>query len=230
MTWQFFYATIHTMKYSLIQTEQGLALQKPDDHKFKPFLIDFLSGPLAYRIKQAGLKKEMIARAMGCHPRENPVIVDATAGLGRDSFILASLGYSVIMLERSPILHALLKDGLERASQNPSLSPIIKRLHLFHADAIAWLSKPAYTRRPDIIYLDPMFPERKKSASVRKEMVILQELLGKDMDCDKLFEAALENAIKRVVVKRPKLAENVGERAPNFSLSGKANRFDIYLT
>lgn len=215
--------------YTLIQTPNGLALQSSNDPKAKPFYIDFVSGKLAYRAKQAGLRKEAVARAMGCHPRENPFIVDATAGLGRDSFILASLGFNVTMIERSAILFDLLKDALERASHDPKTADIVSRLDLIHANAIAWLTKPAYTKRPDIIYLDPMFPERKKSASVKKEMVILQDVLGNDMDCANLLDAALTCATSRVVVKRPKLAENIGERAPNFTLSGKTSRFDIYL-
>ena len=191
--------------------------------------INFLSGKLLYRLKHASLKKELLARAMGLHPREHPTIIDATAGLGRDSLILASLGFHIILLERSPILHGLLADAIERASEHPALSAAIKRMQLIHADAIDWIPKQSYV---DIIYLDPMFPERKKSASVKKEMVILQDLLGKDADADsdQLFNVALTCASRRVVVKRPRLAATLSGRKPDFTLTGKSSRFDIYLT
>jgi 16S rRNA (guanine1516-N2)-methyltransferase len=191
-----------------------------------PLRIDFLSDKLLYRITQASLRKELLARAIGVHPRENPTIVDATAGLGRDSFILAALGYNVTLLERSPTLHNLLSDALLRAKTHPDIAPIIDRMHLIQADAIEWLpTQPPF----NVIYLDPMFPERKKSASVKKEMIFLQNLIGKDTDSLPLFELAITCATHRVVVKRPRLAANISQNKPNFSLIGKSSRFDIYL-
>lgn len=190
--------------------------------------IDFTSGRLTHRRKQASLRKELLARAMGASPKDNPFIVDATAGLGRDSFILAALGFQVTMIERSDAVYSLLEDGLARGRQEADIAPIIERLVLIHADANLWLRDQPL--KPDIIYLDPMFPERKKSASAKKEMVILQELLGKDDNVQDLFHTALGCAKKRVVVKRPRLAANIAEREPNFSLKGKSSRFDIYLT
>jgi 16S rRNA (guanine1516-N2)-methyltransferase len=189
--------------------------------------INFLSGKLRYRSEHAGLRNELIARAIGMRPQEHPKIVDATAGLGRDSYILASVGFDVIMLERSPIIHELLNDALLRAKD--VLPDIIGRMHLIQADAIDWLKNLPEQERPDVIYLDPMFPTRKKSASVKKEMVIMQELLGKDIDYVLLFETAMACATKRVVVKRPRLASNIIENAAKFSLNGKSSRFDIYL-
>lgn len=212
--------------YVLIVAPEFLGLQNTREKRFSPFHIDFLAGRLLYRSQQAGLRKELIGRAMGCHPKDKPTIIDATAGLGRDSFILATLGFNVIALERSPILYALLKDALGRAQKQPSIAPIIERIHLIHADAHRWL----IDKKADVIYLDPMFPERQKSASVKKEMVILQELLGKDEDAEALFKLALTCATHRVVVKRPRLSAAIDARAPHFSLSGKSSRFDIYLT
>ncbi|RDI48633.1 class I SAM-dependent methyltransferase [Aquicella lusitana] len=216
--------------YLLVLTPDYLALQKTSDTKQAPFHIDYLSGKLRYRSKQAGLRNELLARAMGINPRCQPVIVDATAGLGRDSFILATLGFHIILLERSPILYVLLEDALQRAQKDPNIALITNRLRLIETDAITWLQSLPRSQRPDIIYLDPMFPPRKKSASVKKEMVILQNLLGKDEDANMLFEVALSCAASRVVVKRPRTAVNIAERAPHFSILGKSNRFDIYLT
>lgn len=214
-----------TYDYLLVFTRDYLGLQKPSEKNQTPFHIDFLSGKMLYRSKQAGLRKELLARAIGMHPRENPFIVDATAGLGRDSFILASLGFEITMLERSTIIHALLVNAIERAKRDARMAPIMERMHLIHANALAWLEG----KQCDVITLDPMFPERKKSSLVKKEMVILQELLGNDDDSEPLFKLSLTCATHRIVVKRPRLAENIAGYIPNFSLMGKSSRFDIYL-
>lgn len=213
--------------YLLLYTSDYLGLHQKGAKLSSPFHIDFLSPKLLYRQQHASLKKELLARAMGSHPRDNPTIVDVTAGLGRDSFILASLGFKVILIERSPILHALLADAIHRASQDAALSPVINRMQLVLANSIDWLAHQHDAI--DIIYLDPMFPERQKTASVKKEMVILQDLLGNDPDSTKLFDAAFACASRRVVVKRPRLAERISNKEPNFSLTGKSSRFDIYL-
>ncbi len=210
--------------YLLLYTPDYLGLQKVGEKKSDPFFIDFLSTKLRYRSEQAGMRRELIARAMGIRPREQLQVVDATAGTGRDSFILASVGFKVIMLERSPIMHALLEDALQRAAAQKAIA--IQNIQLLLADAIEWLPQhPA-----DVVYLDPMFPPRKKSSLVKKEMVILQDLLGKDEDTALLFNAAIACASKRVVVKRPRLAENLVAQEPSYTLKGKSSRFDIYLT
>lgn len=196
--------------------------------KTKPFYIDFFAGKLAYRTKQIGVKKESLARAIGFKPKEDPYIVDATAGLGRDSFILAACGFRVTMLERSPILWLLMEDALKRAQAHTSLSPIIEKMTYLQTDALTWL-KDNITPRPQVIYLDPMFPERKKSAAVKKEMVLLQQLVGDDPDAEQLLRLALSCASARVVVKRPRLAAAIGGIEPSFAITGKSSRFDIYL-
>lgn len=213
-----------SINFTLTQTENGLALCLPDT-KSKPFIIDFTEGAWIYRLQQASLRKEAIARAMGSHPNKHPRIIDATAGLGRDSFLLAALGFHVTLLERSTIVHALLKDALERARANTKLAPIVNRMELHCVDACDYLSK----QQCDIVYLDPMFPAREKTAQVKKEMVILQTLLGKDSDTDALFRAALTCATQRIVVKRPRLAAGLTGIDPSFSLTGKSSRFDVYL-
>lgn len=187
--------------------------------------IDFLSKSWRFRVKHATLRNELIAKAMGTSPKTNPHILDATAGLGRDSFILAALGYQVTLLERSEIIFAALKEALERAAQDDDYHPIVARMHLIHADALLYL--PGKTA--DIIYLDPMFPDRQKSALVKKELVQLQTLLGHDLDANELLSVALTCATKRVVVKRPRLGQSLGQRPPQFSYEGKSSRFDIYL-
>lgn len=212
-------------RYLLVIDSNYIGLQDTAKKKFLPFKIDFLSKQFLYRIKHASFKSELIGKAMGIKPRHHPFIVDATAGLGRDSFILAVLGYRVVMLERSPIVYLLLKDALKRGEQ--SLKPIIEHLTLYHTDSIAWLT--SNHTQPEIIYLDPMFPKREKSASVKKEMIILQNLLTNDDNMNDLFKLALTCASHRVVVKRPRLAANMMDVPPSFSLTGKNSRFDIYL-
>lgn len=188
--------------------------------------IDFLSKAMKYRRQQASLRREALARALGLKAKSKPSIVDATAGLAQDSFILACLGFKVTLLERSPIIYALLMDGMKRAEQDATVAPIIQRMHLLHVDAINWLKK---TIPPDIVYLDPMFPLRKKTALPKKEMRLFHTIVGNDLDADLLLTTALTCAAQRVVVKRPRLAQTLADIAPTFSLKGSSSRFDIYI-
>lgn len=220
--------TIQT-DYSLTLTSEGLCLQQ-NTTKSLPLKIDFLSGKAAYRRQHTSLKREALARAMGLKNNTQPTIVDATAGLGRDSYILAGLGFDVIMLERSPIIQALLADGIKRATADPIASNTAKRLHLITMDAKQWLAELPEAERPDIIYLDPMFPARTKSALVKKDMQIFHDIVGEDPDADNLLPLALTCATKRVVVKRPRLAPHLATITPSFSQTGSSCRFDVYLT
>lgn len=190
----------------------------------QPFQIDFLSGKLRYRADHAGLKNELLARGIGKKPKDNPSIVDATAGLGRDSFILATLGFHVTLIEQSEVLYTLLQDALERAKH--VIPDVIARMTLIHANSLTWLKT---AENPQIIYLDPMFPERKKSALVKKDMAMLQQLLPKEDNYEALLECALISATERVIVKRPRLAPINAQHPPSYTLSGKTSRFDIYL-
>lgn len=193
-------------------------------------MIDFLTSKMRHRCQQASLRKELLAKAMGISPQKHPRIIDATAGWGRDAFILAYLGFEIIALERSNAVYTLLADALKRVKENgpEALRRAAERVQLLHADACAYL--PACNPPPDIVYLDPMFPIRQKSAAVKKEMVILQELVGQDADTDRLFAEALACARQRVVVKRPRLANPLMDCPPHFTLNGRSSRFDVYLT
>lgn len=211
----------------LILTPDYLGLQQ-NGEKSHPLYVDFLSGKMQYRCQHATMRNETLVRAMGLKKNTSPTLIDATTGLGRDSFLLASLGFNVTSLERSPIIFELLQDGLARALQHPKANLIAQHLQLIHTDAIAWLKQapPA-----NIIYLDPMFPERKKSALVKKEMRFFHPIVGDDVDADLLLQTALTCATQRVVVKRPRLAQALkSERKPSFVLTGSSSRFDIYLT
>jgi len=221
--------TLDPAQYDFILqlTPKHLGLLKTGK-KMLPLFVDFLSGKLSYRREHASLRNESLARALGLNHRTSPLIVDATAGLGRDSFILASLGFEIQLLERSPIIHALLEDGMNRARLNAHVAPIINRMHLTQTDAKIWLENSI--DQPDIVYLDPMFPDRQKTALVKKEMQFFQDVLGHDLDAEELLSAALACAHKRVVVKRPRLADPINGPTPSFSMKGSSSRFDIYLT
>lgn len=197
-------------------------------------IIDFLAKALLYRAKTTSLRKELLARALGISPKEQPFIIDATAGLGRDSFILAALQYEITMLERDPLIVSMLQNALCLARQDPVAAPIVQRMHLIAADAITWLPQQQQLghKQPDIIYLDPMFPPRKKSAAVKKSMAVMQALLEceeQEADNHALLKAALSCATKRVVVKRPRHAIPLAGKLPNYSLTGNHSRFDVYL-
>ena len=164
---------------------------------------------------------------MGINKRPGPQVVDATAGLGRDAFVLADLGCEVVLLERSAVIYALLEDGLRRAalSDDAWLAGNVARMHLHQAEATQWLAGHTV----DVVYLDPMFPQRRKSARVKKEMWVFRALLGHDDDGSTLLQPALDAATYRVVVKRPLRAPPLADKTPGFSISGKAVRFDVYV-
>jgi 16S rRNA (guanine1516-N2)-methyltransferase len=178
----------------------------------------------------AGLKREPLARAIGM-PKLRPVVVDATAGLCRDALRMAVWGCSVTAVERSPVLAALLADGFERAVRVPRLADIIgSRLSLVVGDSRSVLSRMSGEGRPDVVYLDPMFPSRRKtSAKAKKEMRIFRLLVGDDVDAGELFEVALAVARRRVVVKRLRSAPVLG-RGADVSYGGKIVRYDVYMT
>lgn len=218
-------------RYELIHTPKGLGLYlESSDTSQKPLIVDFSSGKLNFRKQKATTKNEAIAKAVGLKKGTPCTIIDATAGLGQDAFILASLGAELILLERSAIVAALLRDGLDRL---PHLD-IRSRMHLIEINACTYLGTLPPSDYPDVIYCDPMFPQRQKSALVKKEMQYLQAILDKEpiqsaFDTEQLLALAIEKAKKRVVVKRPRLAPCLIGPKPNFNYLSKNNRFDIYL-
>lgn len=218
----------HLYDYLFLVTPNYLGIQKTTG-KTCPFYFDFSSPKFQYRLRHASVKKEIIAKAMGLKASSRLKIVDATAGLARDSFVLASLGFEVTMLERSTIIAELLKDALLRTKQDPNHEATVDRLKLVPTDAKQWLQEHGMQERPEIIYLDPMFPHRHKSALVKKDMQFFQELVGEDPDAGELLKVALSCATKRVVVKRPRIAEPLANQKPSFSFEGSSSRFDVYL-
>lgn len=198
-----------------------------------PILAEFTEGAVDHRRKFGGGKGQMIAKAVGIKAGCYPKVVDATAGLGKDSFVLASLGCAVTMLERSPVVQALLSDGLVRAQrfareQDGELLSVVQNMQLVTQDSRTYLDSLASDDFPDVIYLDPMFPERNKSADVKKEMAAFHDVVGKDEDADALLPLALARVNYRVVVKRPRKAPFLNAQTPSYQLEGKSSRYDIY--
>jgi 16S rRNA (guanine1516-N2)-methyltransferase len=194
---------------------------------------DFHGPTVTYRRKQGGGKGQMIAKAVGLRSGVYPQVFDATAGLGGDGFVLASLGCSVTLSERVPAVRALLADALARArtygaEKDMGLVQVLDRMSLVEADSLDYMRGLCAGDRPDVVYLDPMFPVRTKSAMVKKEMRVFHSLVGTDPDADGLLTAALACARYRVVVKRPRIAPTLVGPEPNHVLEGKSNRYDIY--
>ena len=218
--------------------------------------IDFISGDLAHRHKYGGGRSQSIAKAIGLKQgTPPPSVLDATAGLAKDAYVLACLGCSMTLVERSPIIVELIKDAIHRAEEDEHFKSVLKNgFEIINQSSIDYLTELANKGMskdsdsdavdpevnypeiiypdviyPDVIYLDPMYPDKKKSASVKKNMQILQKLLGKDEDTQELLNSALKVAKKRVVVKRPKGAENLTELKPTYTVESKKTRYDVYI-
>ena len=214
-------------EFALQLGEDGLQLVELGPHAPGPVRVDFVEGAVAHRRLFGGGTGQMIAKAVGVQAGVRPRVLDATAGLGRDAFILASLGCEMTLMERHPLIAALLEDGLARATLDREVAAITARMQLLTGNAIelmrAWQGEP-----PQVIYLDPMFPHRDKSALVKKEMRLFRPFVGDDLDAPALLEAALQLATHRVVVKRPRKAPLIEGAKPGYALEGKSSRYDIY--
>jgi len=194
--------------------------------------VDFIHGQLAHRHQFGGGRGQAIARAVGLKSGITPSILDVTAGLAGDAFVLATLGCPMTMLERSPILTCLIENAIERAELSNTFQAILKQgFSIINDDANDYMNEQMSLNNapPDVIYIDPMYPERKKSALVKKDMQILQRLHGKDENAGQLLNNALKFAKKRVVVKRPVQAEKINEKTPNTCIKSKKTRYDIYV-
>ncbi len=214
--------------FNLKYEAQGLTLYKADEPKLGGISVDFIGGAMAHRRKFGGGKGQAIAKAVGMNKGRVPSVLDGTAGLGRDGFVLASLGCKVYLHERNPIVAALLYDGLTRGYGDPEIGSWLKqRMQFVFTDSIRGLTNSEFS--PEVVYLDPMFPHRKNSALVKKEMRVFQTLVGEDLDADSLLEPALQLAQKRVVVKRPDYAPFLADKKPHSQITTKKNRFDLYV-
>lgn len=214
----------------LFLDDSGLCLQVTGKNAPGPVRAEFVSGKMGYRREHGGGSGQLVARAVGLHKTKAGLhVVDATAGLGQDAFVLASLGCRVSLFERNPVIHALLADGLARAALNVDCAPIVARMTLQAGSSADWLAEAAQAGEAvDVIYLDPMFPHREKSAQVKKEMQVFRTIVGDDDDSEALLGAALAAARYRVAVKRPRKAPAIDGPEPGTRVEGKSSRYDIY--
>ena len=179
------------------------------------------------RLRPDRLGRELLVRAARVRGVERPRAVDATAGLGEDSLLLAAAGFSVTMFEKDPVIAALLRDALERAAGDPALAAVVARMELVEADSVAALR--SWPEPPDVVFLDPMFPERTKSAAVKKKFQLLHRLERPCEDERELLDAALAAGPRKVVIKRPPKGPWLAGVRPSYSLAGKAVRYDVIV-
>ena len=201
--------------------------------------IDFFSKKMRYRMQHINKAQEPLLRALGWKSTEQKHVFDMTAGLGRDACLLFFAGFNVTMFERNPVLQILLKNALSEIPANE----FTQCFKLAPQDSISYLTniveknlasnvqndQADKTPFADAIYIDPMYPERKKSALVKKELRIIRNLVGADFDSEQLLETAIKSGVARVVVKRPKGSEYVADLAPSHSVESPNTRFDVYL-
>lgn len=192
--------------------------------------IDFLDPRLLWRLRHGGGRGQALARAVGLRgARPAPTVFDATAGLGRDAFLLATLGCRVQAVERDPGVHAALQEALRAAEADPETAAALgHRLRFLLGDSREVLSVLAPGERPEVVLVDPMHPARGKSALVKLEMRLLRARVGDDPDAAELLAVARAVARRRVVVKRPRKAPPLAPGV-HHGLAGRSTRFDVYL-
>ena len=206
---------------SLVRDEEGLALTDGTMSVRGDF------SRMKHRIKPQVLVRELVVKAARIKgQREGLKLVDATAGLGEDSLLLAAAGFDVTLYERNEVIAELLQDAISRAAQDPDLAQAASRMHLVVGDSTE--SLPHLDFAPDVVLLDPMFPDRQKSAAVKKKLQLLQRLERPCDDEAALLDAAFTAKPRKVIVKRPAKGPHLAGRKPDYSLSGKAIRFDCY--
>lgn len=206
---------------SFYVTEQGLSWIDAQSNRLH---IDFMSDKLLWRYQKINKAQEPLLRAIGWKSNQTLSVWDLTAGLGRDSALLSASGCNVLMFERSPILQILLRYALFNAHEHD----LLPHLDLHCEDALLAAPKLISQKIPDLAYMDPMYPERSKSSLVKQDLRIIKNLVGNDEDAAELLQLALQNNIPRVVVKRPKGAEYLGNLQPHHSIQAPNTRFDVY--
>ena len=213
------------IEFYLFIDENGLALQAVTNPAPGPLRVEF--SKLHKRIADALLNQNLL-KACGVRKANRPSVLDATAGLGTDSFLLTAAGCCVEALEVNPIVYALLSDGIERYKQlGRQEQELISRLKIRNEN---FLNTKVGGERFQVVYLDPMFPAKSKTAQAKKDMAYVQNLIGKNSQSEKMFEVAKELAQERVVVKRAKSSPNITETQADITFKGSRSRFDVYLT
>jgi 16S rRNA (guanine1516-N2)-methyltransferase len=192
------------------------------------YVVDFVGGAVGFRLRAGEGRNQALAKAVGLNKGHDPFVVDATAGLGRDAFLLASLGVRVTLIERSPVMHGHLADAIARAkAEGGVFSEIMDRMTLLHGDSRHLIP----TLNADVVVVDPMHPPRHNNALVKQEMRVLRDVVGADPDQTELMQIAIASARNRVVLKWPLKADPMPEiPKPSHQILGKNTRYDVFLT
>lgn len=206
---------------SLLLDQAGLALQ----YQGQSLRGDF--SDMTNRLRAGNLQREMLVKAARVKGIPSPLVIDATAGMGEDALILAAAGFRVQLYERDPVIAALLKDSLRRAARIPEFSDVTGRMELHEGDSIAVMRR--LTIPPDVILLDPMFPEKQKSSLTKKKFQLLHLLERPCEEEDTLLQAAVEAGPRKIIIKRPLKGSYLSGRKPDYSLKGKAIRYDCIV-
>lgn len=215
--------------YVLVYGRDDVQLYQSGKGAAGPISASFVKGKNLHRMRHGGGNGQLIAKAVGLKKGLRPHVLDVTAGLGRDAFVLATLGCRVDMFERVPVVEELLRHALHRAREHDDavIRDAVQRMRLHSGDAIKYLQS-ARGAVSDVIYLDPMYPDQGKSAAVKKEMRAFHDLVGHNPDDHELLASALEKARYRVVVKRPRKGVEISGPKPSLKVEGKSSRYDIY--
>ncbi|MDO4589984.1 MAG: class I SAM-dependent methyltransferase [Slackia sp.] len=183
-------------------------------------------GPLAPRIKEQALHRELLVRAARIKGVAEPRGLDATAGLGCDSLLLAAAGFDMTLYERNPVACALLEDALRKAADDARFAHAARRMRAVHGDSIEALKRCRGTF--DLVYLDPMFPKKRKSAATNKKFQLIHRIEAPCADEERLLQAAFEAKPRRIVVKRSVKGPYLAGVKPHYSIAGKAVRYDCF--
>lgn len=220
----------------VVSETEPLSIQATGKSAPGPINADFLTGKNNYRRLHGGGRGQLIAKACGFKPGIVPSVIDLTAGLGEDGFVLASLGSEVTLVERHPIVYALLTDGLSyaRKKADDGLSQVLMRMQTVHDNSLSYLK--AHDPKPNLVYyLDPMFPPSPKQAKVNKAMSSFKRIVGSDDDAGLVLKSCLNLNPCRIVIKRPRKGACLHEQhpelelsAPNMVYEGKSSRYDVY--
>lgn len=217
-----FNTKLATVNLSLQQNAEGLILTDGE----LSIMVDFRE--MLPRLKQSNLQREMLVKAARIKGQPMPqTLIDATAGFGEDSLILAAAGFQVQLYEFDEVIAVLLKDGMERAMEIPELKEAVGRMKLVCGDSTEGMRNLDF--KPDIVLLDPMFPARQKSALIKKKFQLIQRLESPCSTEEQLLDAAVAADPKRIVIKRPLKGPYLADRKPSYSLEGKAIRYDCFV-
>lgn len=206
----------------LVKTQEGLMLT---DGKLK-LCADFTTEKK--RLKPNNLNGEMLVKAARIKGEAAGLrLLDATAGLGEDSLLLAAAGFLVDLYEYDEVIGALLEDAMNRAENDTDLAPVIARMTLHREDSIAAMKALDYV--PDVVLLDPMFPARSKSGMIKKKFQLMQQLESPCANEAMLLEAALSTGASKIVIKRPAKGPFLAGVKPSYSVDGNAIRYDCIV-